>query len=508
MASDRQLEANRRNATRSTGPSSVEGKLISRTNAVKHGLCVQLPEIEAKISDAYQKRRDAWAERYQPVNEIDQWDLDQAVAATFRIDRCNRHVEAIIESTCEHAKLLWEEERRLQAHKLFQKIATNPAYNICQLESFFQGVDLIINHWDRLGKALDKPDGWNDLQANIALDLLGIPNEGRIGRNPLEDFAIHPGGDIDAEALRTFRRELVARELERLIDLCDNRLLPLDEFDQAQAVRGDTAMHKNASKMVMRYHREAWKVYRESIQNLKDAQAERISPGSALVEAKVEPVGETNPIDQEGAIEKVDPTGKSPSPSTRNAHSRSDAGTTGPWFWSITRLERPETGCQILIRRLHCLFSERGRVETAPTVQVLGTRDDPNGSVFDRCRRVQPLPGRGLVEDRDRGGVEVEPAGFDQVVKLVQTGGARDRGDDRGPSGEPGEGNASWVRLVAVGNEIEGSKNPITLVIEILARTLTSGALSQIRLRAVLPGQESVGQRKVRDHPEPSLFAN
>jgi hypothetical protein len=41
MTSFRQIEANRRNATRSTGPRSEEGKRRSRGNAVRHGLCAE-----------------------------------------------------------------------------------------------------------------------------------------------------------------------------------------------------------------------------------------------------------------------------------------------------------------------------------------------------------------------------------------------------------------------------------------------------------------------------------
>jgi hypothetical protein len=41
MTSFRQIEANRRNATRSTGPNTEEGKRRSRGNAVRHGLCAE-----------------------------------------------------------------------------------------------------------------------------------------------------------------------------------------------------------------------------------------------------------------------------------------------------------------------------------------------------------------------------------------------------------------------------------------------------------------------------------
>jgi hypothetical protein len=43
MASPRQIEANRRNAQKSTGPRTQAGKARSRLNAVKHGLARKLP---------------------------------------------------------------------------------------------------------------------------------------------------------------------------------------------------------------------------------------------------------------------------------------------------------------------------------------------------------------------------------------------------------------------------------------------------------------------------------
>jgi hypothetical protein len=52
MTSFRQIEANRRNANRSTGPNTEEGKLRSRRNAVRHGLCAEtVVEIVENIDD-------------------------------------------------------------------------------------------------------------------------------------------------------------------------------------------------------------------------------------------------------------------------------------------------------------------------------------------------------------------------------------------------------------------------------------------------------------------------
>src|SRR6266705_4632074 len=52
MTSFRQIEANRRNAIRSTGPNTDEGKRRSRRNAVRHGLCAEtVIEIVEDIDD-------------------------------------------------------------------------------------------------------------------------------------------------------------------------------------------------------------------------------------------------------------------------------------------------------------------------------------------------------------------------------------------------------------------------------------------------------------------------
>ncbi len=48
MASEKQIAANRRNATRSTGPRTASGKSTSSRNAFRHGLSLPL-EIDASV---------------------------------------------------------------------------------------------------------------------------------------------------------------------------------------------------------------------------------------------------------------------------------------------------------------------------------------------------------------------------------------------------------------------------------------------------------------------------
>lgn len=49
MASERQIEANRRNAKRSTGPQTDAGRLASARNARRHGLSIPMERDEALV---------------------------------------------------------------------------------------------------------------------------------------------------------------------------------------------------------------------------------------------------------------------------------------------------------------------------------------------------------------------------------------------------------------------------------------------------------------------------
>jgi hypothetical protein len=67
MATVRQIEANRRNAQKSTGPRTTEGKAAVRLNALKHGVFAEEPVILGEDPDAFHAIRQAFLERFQPA---------------------------------------------------------------------------------------------------------------------------------------------------------------------------------------------------------------------------------------------------------------------------------------------------------------------------------------------------------------------------------------------------------------------------------------------------------
>jgi hypothetical protein len=259
MASQAQIDANRRNSARSSGPSEA-GKARSRLNAVKHGMAAQLPEVEIELSPAFEERRERWAAERKPVGEDANWALDRVVAATFRIERCERAFDGAVATSQRRAELAWAEDRALEAAKVAARLSKNPVVAARQLRTSFDGVRLLLDAWFGLGSALEVGD-WDEGQESSALDLLGVAQGCRVGRT-----IIDPSDGSDPIA---YRNALVAEEIAGLERLRDEVMAPLDELEQDEAIAGASALHSKPVKLVLRYEQEAWRRYRESSKVLR-----------------------------------------------------------------------------------------------------------------------------------------------------------------------------------------------------------------------------------------------
>ena len=87
MTSDKQIRANRRNARKSTGPKTQEGKTAVSHNALKHGLLsrqILLPhENEASLVQLNERLRS----QLQPDGELESLLVERIVAAAWRLRR-------------------------------------------------------------------------------------------------------------------------------------------------------------------------------------------------------------------------------------------------------------------------------------------------------------------------------------------------------------------------------------------------------------------------------------
>ena len=91
MISERKREANRRNAQKSTGPKTEEGKSKVKLNAVKHGLYARTIVLPHEDEAAYQLRLDDWTAEMNPRTHREAFLVERAVRITWQLDRADFH---------------------------------------------------------------------------------------------------------------------------------------------------------------------------------------------------------------------------------------------------------------------------------------------------------------------------------------------------------------------------------------------------------------------------------
>src|SRR5262249_27329657 len=95
MSSLRQIEANRLNAQKSTGPRSVTGKAASRMNALKSGIDAKSYIIRGEKATDLEALTTQYLDEYQPATATERCCVDMLIRADWMLRRLAR-VEAEI----------------------------------------------------------------------------------------------------------------------------------------------------------------------------------------------------------------------------------------------------------------------------------------------------------------------------------------------------------------------------------------------------------------------------
>src|SRR5215217_4667863 len=93
MTSEKQAQANRRNALKSTGPKTPEGKAAVRLNANKHGLRSQEVLLPGEDEETLKELDENLRAELQPLGELENQLVAGIIAAHWRLRRLRR-VEA------------------------------------------------------------------------------------------------------------------------------------------------------------------------------------------------------------------------------------------------------------------------------------------------------------------------------------------------------------------------------------------------------------------------------
>ena len=90
MASQKQIEANRRNAQKSTGPMTDLGKATAKFNALKHGMTASTAVLPYEDADSYAELREAFVATYKPANAVEASLVETVANSYWRLLRVRR----------------------------------------------------------------------------------------------------------------------------------------------------------------------------------------------------------------------------------------------------------------------------------------------------------------------------------------------------------------------------------------------------------------------------------
>lgn len=90
MISRRQLEANRRNALKATGPKTPGGKAVASLNSLRHGLSSAYAFTSQEDQRLFDERFTVFADHYQPDGPFETLLVANLTVATLRLDRVVR----------------------------------------------------------------------------------------------------------------------------------------------------------------------------------------------------------------------------------------------------------------------------------------------------------------------------------------------------------------------------------------------------------------------------------
>ncbi len=204
--SQKRIDANRRNAKKSTGPRTPEGKSHSRFNRLQHGLAAKVTVLPGEDPAAFQTRVNAIVETFAPQNQVELELLERVAATTWSLDRATRAETARLRHNIRHEAIEREQREKAEAvalgqrllwdargpwqnypHDGFMGLSTHsriswsknpadphtPALLVLGLERTVAGCRWLLDRWAELRARLEPGEAWAASDQFKAIRLLG-----------------------------------------------------------------------------------------------------------------------------------------------------------------------------------------------------------------------------------------------------------------------------------------------------------------------------------------------
>lgn len=285
MATLRQIQANRRNAQKSTGPTTEEGKARSRKNALKHGLAgsgTVLPDLDA---DKLEARLESWRKLFVIRNADEEWLYEQLIISTIQVDAAQAEEFKIRANQAARAIGSWDTDRCDEIVKRAAGLSKKPELIYNELLCSRQGCAWLISQWQGLEASLAADGEWTPEQVQSAFDLQGVPLEFRHGR---------PWESDETPAA------MVARQIGELQTMIDENLDILDNLRREMAAQGLDPEPNPRLDKIRRYEAACMRRYQWARRQLQSS-GHVASPAPPIESARPEVV--TPPQDARPRVE-------------------------------------------------------------------------------------------------------------------------------------------------------------------------------------------------------------
>jgi hypothetical protein len=190
MSTQKQIEANRRNAQKSTGPRTKEGKERSRFNAVTHGLTGKLDVLPDEDAGSLQERIDDWTDDWKPRCALERELIEKAARISWRLKRAEQvqveRLTANILAATSGVNEALDDEVLTLGTELFQDLTRPHGYSpgvvvdpncparlVFRLESSAPGCSWLLDRWAELRTMLEQDRPWESSDKLKAIRLLG-----------------------------------------------------------------------------------------------------------------------------------------------------------------------------------------------------------------------------------------------------------------------------------------------------------------------------------------------
>jgi hypothetical protein len=185
MATAAQIEANRRNAQKSTWPKTDEGKARARGNALKHGMAALtiMPGLPQEDPKQREERIQEWDSDVQPQNAVERDLVRQAARLSLAIERGERietaHMARRVRMAGRMRTQKLSARRRKQVRELGRRLlyvagpeevkvdkqplwADDPGLLVSELEESAEGCRWLLERWAEYRNLLDRRSKWEE----------------------------------------------------------------------------------------------------------------------------------------------------------------------------------------------------------------------------------------------------------------------------------------------------------------------------------------------------------